>query len=152
MEVIKYLEEAVKIEINASKLYFMFADHYKEDFNFWWEIANEELNHAALLKTTIEFAELNDLPEEIILNDIQELINLNLEFDKIIESFKSNPSRQSCFEIALIIESSVGESHYQEIMSGHTDNEVIKIFQHLNREDVNHFERITDYYNIIKTL
>lgn len=146
MDVIKYLEEAIKIELNTAKLYFVFSDYFKEDYDFWWTIANEELNHAALLKTSIEYVKLNNLPEEVILNNIGEMIDLNKKIDEVIELFKSNPSRQTSFEIALNIETSAGESHFQELMSTHTDNEIIKLFQYLNREDINHYDRIKSYY------
>jgi len=147
MDVIKYLEESIKIELNTAKLYFVFSDYFKEDYDFWWTIANEELNHAALLKATIKFAEINDLPEGMILDNIGEMIDLNKKIDEVIETFKSNPSRQASFEIALNIETSAGESHYQELMSKHTDNEIIKLFQYLNREDINHYDRIKGYYS-----
>lgn len=147
MDIIKYLKEAIKVEFHVSDLYLLFANQFEEDYKFWWKIANEELNHAALLKTGIEFAKLNEFPDEIILGDINDLINLNKKFIKFTKKVKKNPSRQLCFEIALEIENSAGESHYQETMSNHSDNKIIKIFQHLNHDDIDHYNRIKDYYS-----
>ena len=147
MDIIKYLEESVKLEYNVSELYIIFAEQFTEDYNFWWKIANEELNHASLLKTAIEFAKMNDFKDILIVGDIDDLIKMNNNFDNIIKDFLINPSRVKCFDIALEIENSAGESHYQETMSIHSDNEIVKIFQKLNQEDIDHYNRINKYKN-----
>ena len=149
MDIIKYLEEAIKLEENTSRLYQLFAEHYKDDYIFWWRLSLEELNHSALLKTGIEFAEQNEFPKELIPDNIDEIIQLNDSFDSLIENFKSNPTRYKCFEIALNIESSAGENHFQEVMTNHSDNEIVQIFQKLNKDDINHYNRIKDYFGKI---
>jgi hypothetical protein len=54
VSIFDYLKEAILLEINASKLYFIFANKYKEDWDFWWKLSNEELNHAAIWIIMIE--------------------------------------------------------------------------------------------------
>lgn len=146
MDVYKYLEEAIKLELNASDTYFLFSQKFKEDHDFWWELANEELNHAAILKTALEIYKINEFPTTISQEDIDELIKLNNEFDIIEKKFMKNPNRQMCFEIALEIESSAGESHYQELMDENTDDRILKVLQELNKDDTEHYARIKKYY------
>ena len=148
MEIIEYLYELIELEQNAGRLYLMFTNYIQEDYHFWWVLANEEMNHAALLKTGVEFAKLGEFPN-ISTDEINEVKKLNSQFDSIIEEFKKNPNRLKSFEIALEIESSAGESHYQEFMDTKSDNKIVKILQELNREDNNHYNRIKDYYSEI---
>jgi len=145
MDIIEHLTTLIELELNASRLYLTFCNLIEEDYHFWWRLSNEEMNHAALLKTAIEFAKLNDLPY-IITENINEVKELNNQFDNIIEDFKKNPNRQKAFEIALEIESSAGESHYQEFMDINSDNKIVQILQQLNKEDEHHFDRIKKYY------
>lgn len=145
MDVIDYLTALIELEENAAELYLLFSSMIEEDHDFWWKLANEEMNHSALLKTGIEFARLNELPH-ISIDDIEEIKEINKEFDSIIGEFKENPSREKAFQISLEIESSAGESHYQEIMDVKTDNKIIQILQELNREDEKHYDRIKEYY------
>ena len=147
MNIIKYLEEAIKLEFNASRLYLVFANYFEEDYNFWWKLSNEEMNHAALLKTGIEFAKINVIPDKFIPENVDDIIKLNNMFDDIIKEFEKNPNRQRCFEIALEIESSAEESHYQKIMDDNSGDKIIEIFKHLNKEDSNHYDRIKKYYS-----
>ena len=142
---IEYISALIELEQNASRLYLTFSSLIQEDYNFWWRLANEEMNHAALLKTSIEFAKLNELPH-ITTDDLDEVKKLNKQFDGIIEDFRKNPNRQRSFEIALEIENSAGESHYQEFMDVKSDNKVVQILQQLNKEDDNHYNRIKKYY------
>jgi len=145
MDILDYIYALIELEQNASRLYLTFCNLIQEDYEFWWKLANEEMNHAALLKTGLEFAKLGELPN-ISTNDINDVKELNKQFDDIIEEFKKNPNRHRSFEIALEIESSAGESHYQEFMDTKSDNLIVQILQKLNKEDDNHYNRIKDYY------
>jgi rubrerythrin len=145
MDIIDYLTSLIELEENAAELYLLFSSTIQEDYHFWWKLANEEMNHAALLKTSIEFAKMDELPH-ISTEDLEEVKELNKMFDNIIGEFKENPNRQKAFEIALEIESSAGESHYQEFMDTPSDNRVVQILQKLNRDDDDHYNRIKEYY------
>ena len=55
------------------------------------------------------------------------------------------PSRFDAFQYAYEIENSVGEFHFELFMTTIPDSSVMKIFQKLNGEDVNHAKRIKLY-------
>lgn len=138
-----FLEESIKLEINASNIYLLFGKYLHQHKEFWEKLSFEELNHAALLKTAIQFNENDILPESFIdLNIIEQLKTTNKIFPELIEKFKNNPTISNAKSIAILIESSVGEIHYQKIMNEDSDNKIIKIFQKLNNDDKNHLERI----------
>jgi len=145
MNITDYLIALIELEENASRLYLTFSSLIKEDYNFWWGLSNEELNHSAILKTGIQFAKINKLPH-ITTENLEDVRKLNKQFDGIIEDFEKNPNRQKAFEIALEIESSAGESHYQEFMDTQSDDKVVQILQKLNKEDDDHYNRIKKYY------
>lgn len=63
-----------------------------------------------------------------------------------IEDFRENPpTREEAFNMAVAMESSAGEIHYQRMMTGEAGSVVEKIFQKLNGDDKNHAKRIIAY-------
>jgi len=57
----------------------------------------------------------------------------------------SSPSREEAFNLALRIENSVYELHYQGFMEKKTDSQLEEIFIQLNNGDKDHAERILNY-------
>lgn len=146
MNILDYLEEAIQSELNAAELYRMFCEYYPEDYSLWWKLCEEELDHASLLKSAIQFYEFGDIPFDISDTDLVVLTDLNKGFLSIIEEFKKNPSRKYAFDIALQLESSVGEVHYQKFMTNSDKNDHLSlILKKLNKDDINHESRIKDY-------
>lgn len=144
--VLEYLSQSIDLELNASKLYSLFASLNPEDSIFWNKISFEEVNHASLLRSGIEFYKLNMFPVNILSNDIEELKAVNNEFDKIMSDYIKNPSRKKAFQIAIDLETSAGESHFQDFMSDENENsQISKIFKKLNHDDVDHLNRLIEY-------
>jgi len=143
--ILDYLEEGVKNELNVSYLYAAFYYACPEDYQFWWDLSMEEVNHASLLRSGMDFCKFGDSPFEVSDKDLQELIELNIQLPCIIEEFKKNPSRKKAFEIALELENSVGEIHYQKVMTSDKNDQLIKIFKKLNKDDMDHETRIRRY-------
>jgi len=54
------LEASIELEQCMSELYFLYTNLYPEDREFWWKLANEEINHASLLKSGLKNRE--DIP------------------------------------------------------------------------------------------
>jgi hypothetical protein len=143
---LKYLDEAVQNELNVSELYKMFYEYYPEDYNFWWTLSIEEQKHASLLNSGKEFHKIGDVDFEMSESDIKVLFELNKGFQTIVEDFQTNPSRRYAFDIALGIENTVMERHYESFMTTHKKNDQIsKILQKLNHDDVDHMNRIKQY-------
>ncbi len=146
MDILDYLEEAIQSELNASELYRTFSEYYPEDYNLWWKLTEEELDHASLLKSAIQFYEFGNIPFDISDTDLEVLTELNGGFLSIIEEFKKNPSRKYAFDIAIQLEGSVGEVHYQKFMTNSDKNDYLSIIlKKLNKDDINHESRIRDY-------
>ena len=141
------VEESISLELNVADLYMFFFRTFPEDKEFWWQLALEEQNHAALLKGGRDsFMEKDTFPEDILESDVEVLKKANFDLKNKLEQFlSSSPSREEAFKTALQIESSAGEAHFQKKMKGDTDNTYIKIFQQLNRDDIDHAARIRAY-------
>ncbi len=143
----KFLDLAISIELNLSELYYFFYEIFPEDKDFWWKIASEEVNHASLLKSTLVYSNIGMFPEEILMKNISEYEELN---DKILFLFnkykREHPDRKEAFEIAIDIENSSYEKHFQEVMTGKSNSKVIEILQELNKSDKDHLERLKSYY------
>ena len=142
-----YLEESVALELNIGDLYQLFSAKFPEDYNFWRNISIEEMNHAAIIESIndIFFAE-NILPADSIEQQIKELKKMNVVIKERIEQFKfGSQVRLEAFNFALELENSIGESHFELFMTAKPNSTVMKIFQKLNGEDINHAKRLEKY-------
>ena len=142
-----FLKESIGLELNVGELYQIFSAKFPEDKDFWWKISMEEMNHAALIES------INDmfLTDAILSTDSIEmqtdaLCDLNISLKSKIEQYRLvPPSRLDAFQDAYEIENSVGEFHFELLMTTIPESSVTKIFQKLNGDDVNHATRIKSY-------
>lgn len=150
MDIIGYIYLLIELELNVGDLYKIFADNNNEDYIFWMQLYNEENNHASLLGTCVDFV-YNDIDVSIILSDnINNLLQLNKKINEIKEGYIKTKGRELSFQIAMNIENIASESHYQNIMTDeNNDNRIIDIIKRLNKDDIDHFNRIKKYYNSI---
>lgn len=145
-DLVKLAEEAIRLEYNVSRLYMIFRDAHPEDAQFWWQLVIEEGNHAALIKSGLEyFMPLGIFPEGM-LPEMADLQEANAELESLLEQYEASPpSRETAFNIALKTEMSAGEIHFQRTMTKEADSKVLKMFQKLNEDDKDHAKRIRDY-------
>jgi len=146
-DIIKYFDEAIKVELNASKIYAIFSQKFPEDKSFWWSLSLEEINHASLIESEKLFYKVNVFPDELFSVDLEELIKLNDSLHIIMEQFKDNISLENAFKIALEIENSAMELNYQKLAESASSDRAVNLFQELNRADKDHAKRISDYMN-----
>lgn len=142
------IEESIRMELYVAKVYLGFHHRFHEDANFWWKIAIEEENHAALLLSGGKyFLDAGMFPAELVETSLATLKNLNKELECIIRYEEESPlTRSAAFNLAIKLEESAGEIHYQHAMhETEHPSEAIKLFQGLNEADVNHAERILNY-------
>ncbi len=146
-EIKLFLKESIELELNIGDLYSLFSVKFPADYDFWWKIAIEEMNHAALIES------INDIfmPESIDstdsiekqTNDLRELNNL---LKARIEQYKLiPPTRLEAFKFGLELENSAGESHFEAFMTEEPTSQMEKIFQKLNGDDLNHAIRMEKY-------
>ena len=145
----KHIDESIKLELNVAELYKIFNQLFPEDAYFWWKLYEEEQNHANLIR---KVGELNFLTNKIIMEMLPtkliEIKEANQKIISFIKKYKSKPpSRQEAFNVALEIEQSASEMHYQVFMKKESDNIIAQTFQKLNNDDIDHFERIRSYMN-----
>jgi hypothetical protein len=143
--VFKLIDEAIKLEYNMSKLYGIFSEYIDEDRIFWNRLESEEKNHAALLKTVKDFINFDRFPKHIVPENSENLVASNKKVLEAIDSFILNPARDNAFSLALELEKSAGEIHYQHFMDTDAKDKVTEIFQRLNRDDKDHAARISAY-------
>ena len=141
------VHEAIQLEFNVAKLYILFRDICSEDSEFWWRLVIEENNHAALLRSGIDFfMEAGLFPPDILPPVISDLQQANDKVISLLEQYDKNPpSREEAFNIALEIERSAGEIHFQRMMTKKGDSRIVELFQKLNEDDKDHIKRIQAY-------
>lgn len=140
------IDEAIRMELNIGELYLLFYSQRKDDSQFWWTLAIEEENHAALLKTVKQMEHMNvDIPLEFLPAKLEELEKSNQEVLSAYDEFKTHPDRTRAFQFAFRIENSAGELHYNTFMVNASDSSVAGVFKKLNGMDVDHAARIREY-------
>lgn len=146
-KIIEIIDESVKLELNASTLYSLFYQYYLEDSDFWWELQIEEKNHASLLKSIKDFfIPYDKMPDGLLVTNLDTLKQSNNEIEGVISEVQKNiPTRLGAFEIALELEQSATEIHFQMFMEGSFGKKFEEVIRTLNREDKDHYERIKKY-------
>ena len=137
-----FIDEAIELELNMSKLYGVFSEYIDEDRAFWYRLEVEEKNHAALLKTALDFIRFDKFPSGLVPDNLEILKESNQKIREAIGTFTADPDRKLAFKLAYALENSAGEVHFQEFMEKKVSDTVSEIFQKLNQADKDHAERI----------
>lgn len=146
-ELLKVIDESIKLEENASELYHIFYEYFIEDSDFWWELHMEEKNHSLLLQSIRDvFIPYDNFPEKLFADSLSLIKEANSVLEETIESMRMNkPTRLVAFVTALKLEESAGEAHFQEFMESDFGSKFEDVIRRLNREDKNHYNRIDKY-------
>ena len=146
-DIISIIEESINIELNVSNIYLLFHNLFPDDKEFWWKLVLEEKNHAALIQSGKDhFEPLKKFPLKLLHHNLRELKDTNSNLLSLINNFKDTPpSREEAFKIALKIENSAGELHFQNFMDEEANSTTDNIFKELNRDDKEHALRIRSY-------
>jgi len=145
-EFLELINEAVLVEMNVAELYLLFHEQYGVDRALWWQLAMEEQNHAALLKTVRQMQTQNmNIPPEMFPANKADLQRTNREVRDAIESFRINPDRERALRTAYRIETSAGELHFDRFMKAVPGSMIHNVFRKLNGADLDHSRRIRDY-------
>lgn len=146
-ELVRLVNEAIALELNASRLYALFQDIFPEDAEFWQALSIEEENHANLLRNGRRlFLPEGRFPRELLPESLAPLVEKNQELEALLNHYEQTPpNREEAFRTALVLEESAGELHYQRAMENRAPSWTLKVFQTLNNDDRDHASRIRDY-------
>ena len=147
-ELSRILDESIQMELNVADLYLSFCHAFAEDKDFWSHLAEEEGNHAAMLRSgKLESLDKRHFPAKILTTNLDALIKANKEIKELVKEHKQKPpsSRASAFEIAIKVEESTGEIDFSCFIEQEADSPALKLFRRLNRDDRDHARRIRNY-------
>lgn len=141
------IEESIKLELNVADLYMIFSKAFPEDHDFWQELHLEENRHADLIKTAKDIRLPGyGFPHKLLASSLKELRKANNKILSLLRKYKKNPpSRELAFEVAVSVEESAGELHFQRTMDKLPDSGIMKILQELNADEKDHAKRIRAY-------
>lgn len=142
-----FLKESIEMELNVGEVYQLFSVKFPQDHDFWWKIAIEELNHAALIESINGiFMSESISPLDSLGKQTEDLYRMNLSVKARIEYYKLfPPTRSEAFKYGFELENSVGEAHFELFMTAEPNSPASKIFQKINCDDINHATRIDNY-------
>ncbi len=141
------IDESIKLELNVSKIYMFFCNTFPEDSEFWRKLVLEEKNHAYLIKSGKgTFLLPHQFPSELLVSSVQTLCETNNKLISLLKKYNEKPpSRESAFNIALNIEKSAGELHFQLAMETSPTSSIMEVLQVLNKDCKDHADRILAY-------
>jgi len=142
-----FLNEASKLEIWVANLYTLFAASFPEDVDFWRQLAHEEKDHAALIRTIRANPNWSDkFVSTFAPGLLQEIIKTNQWLASLYGEFSAKKSdRKTALDTARKIEKSAGEIDYQNFMVQETDSWILKGLQQLNEYERDHLKRVEKY-------
>ena len=145
--ILEFLDRASSLELIMANMYTLFEKSFTEDSDFWKQLAQEELSHAALLKTAINNPEMSKQLAHDASNDLlQEVVKAKEWATSLLIKFSEvKPDRLTAFNTAIEAEKTAGELHFQSIMTKESDSWFIKVLRELNEYDRDHLKRINLY-------
>ena len=148
-EITKLIDESIALELHVAKLYEIFFKANAEDADFWWELHLEEKSHANLLRSVKEsLLKQCDCFIHLVASSLEMLKTSNTVLLELIEKYtQTPPSRKEAFEVAIQVEMSAGEIHYDHFVNKKPANQLEIVFQQLNKDDKDHTKRIRDYFS-----
>jgi len=144
----QFIEESIRLERNVAELYKVFNRLFPEDAYFWWTMFEEEENHAALIEHAAKIIVMSeDVLSQMLAPSLDALKKTNLKILSLVSEYNANPpSREAAFNVALKLELSAGELHFQKFMSRQNEDDIIaQLFQRLNKDDKDHAARLLEY-------
>jgi len=142
-EILELLKKSISLEKRIGQLYTLFAQYYEEDNLFWKDLAEEENKHARTLEGLQPWLNMGANLDDYILQNLNELTEKNISLKKVIQfALDEPPTREMAFNVALKIELTASELHYQKIITKHTDDKLLQSMQELCGADKDHAKRI----------
>jgi len=137
------IKEYYILEKNSSKLYICYSEVFNEDKDFWIGLSLEEEKHASIIETWDDMHSNNLLPEQLLYNDIDKIIESNKEVKNYTDLCRNKLiNKIDAYNKAIEFEKKTGEAYFQYTMSKFSNDELIKVFQDLVKDEINHAERI----------
>ena len=140
------IEKAIQLELDVAELYIRLHALFPSDASFWWTLAIEEKNHAALLKTLQEMQDSDlEIPADFYPEGDQVLEDSMQRIAEAMRTLEENPNRELALRTAYEIENSAGEMHYNSFAKTANQSPVATVFRTLNGNDIDHARRIREY-------
>jgi hypothetical protein len=145
--ILEFLDQASSLELILANMYNLFEKSFTEDSDFWKQLAEEELSHAALLKSAMSNPEMSKQLTPDAANDLLQAVVKDKEWatSLLIKFSDVKPDRLTAFNTAVEAEKTAGELHFQKIMTKESDSWFIKMLRELNEYDRDHLRRINWY-------
>lgn len=146
-ELTQLINESIKLESKVADLYMLFSQAFPEDCAFWYHLHMEEKNHASIIQSAREaWLSGKEFPIEVLSPNVDGLIALNTKVVSLLEEYREKlPSRETAFNVALDLEESTGEVHFQDAMEQPPSSTLMEVFQLLIGDEKKHAARIRKY-------
>jgi hypothetical protein len=141
------LEESTRLELTIARLYRLFHKTFEEDSEFWRQLYVEEGNHAALIRSAQEILLAHGrFPADLLAPTLQAVRDAVEHVESRLREYVATPpSREAALSVALELELSAGEAHYQAAMESASESDALELLRKLNGHDRDHARRLREY-------
>jgi hypothetical protein len=129
------LRQMTRLERNVGALYARFAALFPQDSAFWAQLALEEERHAVLIETMKEyFMKSRDIMNRLTASGEDTILSVNAKVEKLLENTGAHVGdRHEALVIALQIEQSAGETHFQSAIEAGGGSPSLLVFEQTRR-------------------
>lgn len=147
------IQKMIDIELKVKDLYEKFSKKFSANKKFWYELAQEEYNHASLLISVKKFfSKLSDYKGELSGKEFKAIDRIEKLISEAENNLKSESFNESiACQIAIEIEDSCCEAYFQSEMVIDSPTEILSVLQKLNGQEINHALRIKEHMESLKS-
>jgi hypothetical protein len=148
VDISESLRVCIAVEATTGEIYHALSRLFPQVQSFWRDLALGEENHTQILLEAARLHRAGLLNEYIVpasLPQVYETFHLVRDSKKKVEA--ETLSLRNAFDMALEIETSTGESYFQEVIRQETDSEVISKLRNLLADEELHKNKIQNIMN-----
>jgi rubrerythrin len=146
-ELSERIEACVAVELLAAEIYLILADSFPAERDFFMDLCQQEQEHADILTIGMGFQRVGEVPDYIVPESflrIYETFKLARDIKKKLENEKV--SLKGALSMALELEDSIAERHFQDIFShAESDSYIINKLKTLQSDSKRHADKIKDF-------
>ncbi len=146
----KKIDTCIVVERKCAEEYHALGNLFPEAKDFFEKIAQDELDHAAILTVARLHYNEGKISEEMIVPASFAVINTSLVFlENLKRKIKDrNISLETALTLSVSLEETSAESYFNQVMTGESDSEIISGLKKLYADEVSHLTVIKDFLKI----
>ena len=141
------IDTCIAVERKCAEAYHALGNLFPEAKDLFEKIAQDEVDHAAVLTVARLHYNEGKIPEEMIVPSSLAVINTSLVFlENMQRKIKDRSiSLETALRLSVSLEETSAESYFNQVMTGESDSEIILGLKKLYLDEVSHLTVIKNF-------